>query len=495
MSYFAQNGMKIYVDGGLNGPDDPPTIDLGKYFGNLGGASIAPGFVESYLERQYGDGSGDPNLIYDPDRFTPEQLSAIDEGIDNFYKQKGLGRYSESSVTPVKSEDEGVMQMRRDIEASNRAAEERQLSFADRLGDAARGFMGMFDQTEGEQKPVRAVKEPTTQEAPADSSGFSTDALIAGLASVESSTNVTNPDELASEFEKKKDLRSELGSSAVGPLQYIPSYFSDYGDYPNQLAFERARIEEGVSGERDLKSWGQDQFDRYSSDLGPEKVAALEDALGHKLSPADFIWGAHLGGFQWPREIMAAYRDGKIDAQGVVDSKPTPNNASFGQYTSGAYKAASNFQDANMKSEGGMMRVTKESNPTGDGGPTEPEKDYYSSVEAKLQEMTGKPLKGLQNIQGFDWQKADALSSEELGVLNDLVTSIGGGTEGDTGNVIANAKENLPQIREQIGALEEKGIVDPRVAVKSILKEKGAGRVKTYTIMKLLEAFDIINPE
>lgn len=192
---------------------------------------------------------------------------------------------------------------------------------------------------------VRAVKEPIKQEAPADSGGFSTDALIAGLASVESSTNVTNPDELASEFEKKKDLRSELGSSAVGPLQYIPSYFSDYGDYPNQLAFERARIEKGVSGERDLKSWGQDQFDRYSKELGPEKLAALEDALGHKLSSADFIWGAHLGGFNWPREIMAAYRDGKIDAQGVVNSKPTPNNASFGQYTSGAYEAASKFQN------------------------------------------------------------------------------------------------------------------------------------------------------
>jgi len=368
MSYFAQNGMKIYVDGGVNGPDDPPTIDLGKYFGNLGGASIAPGFVESYLDRQYGDGSGDPNIVFDPDRFTPEQLSAISEGIDNFYKQRGLNRYSGSSVTPVKSEDEGVMQMRRDIEASNRAAEERQLSFADRIGDAARGFMSMFDQTEEKQQPVRAVKEPIKQEAPADSGGFSTDALIAGLASVESSTNVTNSDELASEFEKKKDLRSELGSSAVGPLQYITSNFPDYDKYPNQLAFERARIEKGVSGERDLKSWGQDQFDRYSEELGPKKLAELEKALGHKLSPADFIWGAHLGGFQWPRELMGAYRDGKIDAQGVINSKPTPNNATFGQYTSGAYEAASKFQDANMKSEGGMLA------PDVEGDPIDPKK-------------------------------------------------------------------------------------------------------------------------
>ena len=368
MSYFAQNGMRIFVDGGLNGPDDPPTIDLGKYFGNLGGASIAPGFVESYLDRQYGEGSGEPTLVFDPDKFTPEQLSAIDEGIDNFYKQRGLGRYSESSVTPIKSEDEGVAQMRRDIEASNRAAEERQLSFSDRLGDAAKGFMSMFNQTEEEQQPVRAIKEPITQKAPADSGRFSTDALISGITAVESSTSATNPMELEQAFDLKSDLKSAAGSSAEGAAQVIPGYFPGMEEYDSQLAFMRDRFDKGAAGERDLRGWSEDNFARYSSEVPRDKFNRVGQLLGHEITPDDFAFMAHFGGIGRTRQMFADLRDGKITAEEFVNTKPTEGNLTYGDYLSRAYEAASKFQNPEMKSEGGMMA------PDVEGDPVDPKK-------------------------------------------------------------------------------------------------------------------------
>jgi len=471
MSYFAQNGIRTDVP-----QDDPPS--WWESFKNLIG---------------YGDEEENQRLSFPkPARDTKDDI-------------KTYPVLLKGDKEKLQAEADKAFEEKQKEEALIKRLKENNIfhPIYNRMGqiggdDDGQASEEMLNYEKGDSSGVRAIKEPiaqetpTASEAPADSGGFSTDALIAGLASVESSTNVTNSDELASEFEKKKDLRSELGSSAVGPLQYITSNFPDYDKYPNQLAFERARIEKGVSGERDLKSWGQDQFDRYSRELGPEKLAELEDALGHKLSPADFIWGAHLGGFQWPREIMGAYRDGKIDAQGVINSKPTPNNATFGQYTSGAYEAASKFENPEMKSEGGMMRVTKEPTPTGEGEPTEPEKDYYSSVEAKLQEMTGKPLEGLQNIQGFDWQKADELSSEELGVLNDLVTSVGGGTKGDSGKAISNAREVLPEIKARLAELEGKGIIDTPVAIDSILDEKGVTGIKRWGIEQALKIAGIL---
>ena len=516
MSYFAQNGMRIYVDGGLNGPDDPPTIDLGSYFKNMGQASLTPEAVSSYIGRQYQDGAGDPNFVYDSSNYTEDQQAAIYDGIQMFLKDRGLGGYGgESSVTPVKSEDKGLEQMKSDIAAQDRAISERDAppSFLDNLrenlGNAADTAMGLFD---GDKKPTQRTpqdqkkmeifeKEESRFENPAYYEGADEykgiyDNLVGAIVDKKGG----DPRNVRSFANSVRYHESgKTGIDAYGSRQIVDGKEGGVGMGGYMLGVPGFELLPDGSLKRPDPKPGQ-EVALHPAEVAQNRYNAMAEANGwptvkltneqimdsRKISPAvqDLLF------------LSSTYQDPDYDFSNVTKAKKGGWSEAWldtwwkGDDSDRSSRKSSFSEHARVFpvfAEGGVIGLTNPTNPSEEGEPTEPEKDYYASVEAKLQEMTGKPLEGMENIQGFDWQKADALSNEELGAINSLVTAVGGGTKGDSGRAISNAKDMLPEIKMQLGALEEKGIIDTPVAIKSILDEKGVTGLKRWGIEQALK--------
>ena len=540
MSYFAQNGMRIYVDGGVNGDgdppaDEPPVYDFAKIFPYAKKRADSSGIVDqgtldsdqvfNYLQENWKPGDPIPDFKYDPAVIGEENANAAFDGIHKFLEANKLEGYGEdddsgSSVNVVRDAptQEQIDQFNKDKAAG--VFDRQGPSFFDNLkatfGDAADSVAGSLSGLLSRDKD-----QATTQDQKKISFYDKEEARFDNPAYYEGADEYKGIfDNLVNSIVDKKGGDPRNVRSYVDAVRYHESGKAGIDAYGARQIVEGKEVGVGKGG----YMFGVEGFSLNpdGSLKRPAPLAGQEVAV-HPMETAQNRYNTMAEANGWPtikltnEQIMDprtippamqdllflanSYQDANYDFSNVTEAK---KGGFSGAWSKTHWKGDDSDLPARVGSfkehakvfpvyaEGGVIGVT---NPTGEGEPTEPEKDYYSSVEAKLQNLTGKPLEGLQNIQGFDWQKADELSSEELGSLNDLVTSIGGGTKGDSGNVIANAKKNLPQIREQIGALQEKGVVDPRVAVKSILKEKGTGRVMTYTIMKLLEATGIINPE
>jgi hypothetical protein len=172
-----------------------------------------------------------------------------------------------------------------------------------------------------------------------DSLGMSTDAFLAGIAAVESSSFAENKDDLMRIFREKSDLRSKAGSSAAGATQVIPGYFPGEETQADQYNFMTRRVDEGVAGEVSLREQAGRNYKRYESEIAPQ----VWNQLG--LTPEDFMAGFHFAGSGKFRNYMAALREGRMTPQEFMDSKPTSGNLTMGEYLNRFRQGALNYKD------------------------------------------------------------------------------------------------------------------------------------------------------
>ena len=172
-----------------------------------------------------------------------------------------------------------------------------------------------------------------------DSLGMSTDAFLAGIAAVESSSFAKDKDDLMNIFREKSDLRSKSGSSAAGATQVIPGYFPGEETQADQYDFMTRRVDEGVAGEVSLREQAQRNYERYEREIPSD----VWNKLG--LTADDFMAGFHFAGSGKFRNYMADLREGRMTPEQFMNTMPTSGNLTMGEYLRRFREGASNYQD------------------------------------------------------------------------------------------------------------------------------------------------------
>lgn len=119
--------------------------------------------------------------------------------------------------------------------------------------------------------------------------------------------------------------------------------------------------------------------------------------------------------------------------------------------------------------------------PTGEGNPKSPV-DPKADFMRRAQEMTGRELKGMENIKGLDYDKLSGMSDEEMQGLLDLVNRLKPSEKGDVSGGISNAMGNIGEIKDVISNLRENYDLDTEALLDSILEERDTGYLKSKLI-------------
>lgn len=121
------------------------------------------------------------------------------------------------------------------------------------------------------------------------------------------------------------------------------------------------------------------------------------------------------------------------------------------------------------------MRVLK-------GGPGDPkETDPKQEFIQRARDLTGKPLKGLENLP-LDFASLRGMSDQEMSDLLGLVKRLAPEDRGDVAGGISNVMGNLGEIRGVVQNLQEKYNVDTESLLDGILDQRGVGFVKRGVI-------------
>ena len=100
----------------------------------------------------------------------------------------------------------------------------------------------------------------------------------------------------------------------------------------------------------------------------------------------------------------------------------------------------------------------------------------------RAQGITGRPLAGMENLQGLDYERLQAMSDDEMKGLLDLVNRLKPEDKGDVSGGIGKAMDNLDEIKGVIGGLRDNYGLDTEKLLDSILKERDTGYLKSKMI-------------
>lgn len=103
--------------------------------------------------------------------------------------------------------------------------------------------------------------------------------------------------------------------------------------------------------------------------------------------------------------------------------------------------------------------------------------DSKADFMRRAQEITGRELKGMENIRGLDYDKLSNMSDEEMQGLLDLVNRLKPEDKNDIGGGISNAMGSIGEIKDVVKNLRDKYDLDTEELLNSILEEKGVGRI------------------
>ena len=78
----------------------------------------------------------------------------------------------------------------------------------------------------------------------------------------------------------------------------------------------------------------------------------------------------------------------------------------------------------------------------------------------------------MENLQGLDYERLQAMSDDEMKGLLDLVNRLKPEDKGDVSGGIGNAMDNLDEIKGVIGGLRDNYGLDTEKLLDSILKER-----------------------
>lgn len=116
------------------------------------------------------------------------------------------------------------------------------------------------------------------------------------------------------------------------------------------------------------------------------------------------------------------------------------------------------------------------------GGKSGNSGDPKSTFMKRAQGITGRPLEGMENLQGLDYERLQGMSDDEMKALLDLVNRLKPENKGDVSGGIGKAMDNLSEIKDVIGGLRENYGLDTEKLLDSILKERDTGYLKSKMI-------------
>ena len=113
------------------------------------------------------------------------------------------------------------------------------------------------------------------------------------------------------------------------------------------------------------------------------------------------------------------------------------------------------------------------------GNPTaaDPKQQFIT----RAQNLTGKPLKGIENLP-LDFNALQGMSDDEMNSLLGLVQSLAPEDKGDVGGGISNVMSNLGEIKGVVQNLKENYNLDTEALLDAILKQRETGFVKRNLI-------------
>ena len=112
------------------------------------------------------------------------------------------------------------------------------------------------------------------------------------------------------------------------------------------------------------------------------------------------------------------------------------------------------------------------------GNPGDPKATFMKRAKG----ITGRPLEGMENLQGLDYERLQGMSDDEVKGLLDLVNRLKPEDKGDVSGGIGKAMDNLSEIKGVIGGLRDNYGLDTEKLLDSILKERDTGYLKSKMI-------------
>jgi len=123
---------------------------------------------------------------------------------------------------------------------------------------------------------------------------------------------------------------------------------------------------------------------------------------------------------------------------------------------------------------GFRIRKFEEGGSMGDPTSPNPKEDFIK----RAQEITGRPLSILPQLEGLDYEKLQGMSDDEMQSLLNLVKSVAPEEKGDVSGGIGNVMGNLGEIKDVISGLRENYDLDTKQLLDSIITAKDLGFVK-----------------
>jgi len=112
------------------------------------------------------------------------------------------------------------------------------------------------------------------------------------------------------------------------------------------------------------------------------------------------------------------------------------------------------------------------------GDPKRDKLDPKQDFIRRAQEITGRQLAILPQLEGLDYEKLQGMSDDEMQSLLNLVKSVAPEEKGDVTGGISNVMSNLGEIKDVISGLRENYDLDTKMLLDSIISAKDLGFVK-----------------
>ncbi len=116
------------------------------------------------------------------------------------------------------------------------------------------------------------------------------------------------------------------------------------------------------------------------------------------------------------------------------------------------------------------------------GDPKRDKLDPKQDFIRRAQEITGRQLAILPQLEGLDYEKLQGMSDDEMQSLLNLVKSVAPEDKGDVTGGISNVMGNLGEIKDVISGLRENYDLDTKMLLDSIISAKDLGFVKAGLI-------------
>ena len=132
----------------------------------------------------------------------------------------------------------------------------------------------------------------------------------------------------------------------------------------------------------------------------------------------------------------------------------------------------------NMRKVAPGFRVRKFEEGGSMGDPKRDKLDPKQDFIRRAQEITGRQLAILPQLEGLDYEKLQGMSDDEMQSLLNLVKSVAPEKKGDVTGGISNVMGNLEEIKDVISGLRENYDLDTKMLLDSIISAKDLGFVK-----------------